>query len=451
MKSIQKSLRHHYWFITSFTRKNFRFILVSFIAAFFGIVFILNFFPLFNSLLFSSRKVVGLIGQYSLQNPPVEISSIISIPLITTDQNGELQPVLANSWEVLNDGKTYRFHLKTDLFWYDGKRFKASDIQYSFQDVTIKVIDDFTIDFNLKQPLTIFPIYLSKPVVKAPLVGIGGVYRVQSYSAKKNIIQAVNLTPNKSGDPYLIYRFYKTEDELVTAYKKGEITSFSTPNRNIAELFASWKNTKIDRVVDYNQIVSIFFNTKSGPLQERDMRKAIALTVPPLTDYGVLAKGPIPPTSWAFNDGIKEIQLNPERAKTLIEKNKTASDSANLTLFTFYDYITQAEQIKSDLGKVGLPINLKIVSAVPESFDMLLTAWNPPKDPDQYFFWHSTQEATNITRLDNKKIDKLLEDGRRIVNSKQREKIYEDFQKTITDEQPAVFLYYPYTYTISRK
>ena len=180
-------------------------------------------------------------------------------------------------------------------------------------------------------------------------------------------------------------------------------------------------------------------------------RKGIALTVPVMTDYGVLAKGPIPPTSWGYNDGIKEVQHSPDKAKTLIEKNISASDSAKLTLYTFYDYIGQAESIKDSLNEVGLSINLKIISAVPEDFDMLLTGWNPPADPDQYFFWHSTQEATNITKFNNAKADKLLEDGRRIVNAKQRKKIYDDFQKTITDEQPAVFLYYPYIYNITRK
>lgn len=451
MKSIRKRVRHYYWFVTSFSRKNFRFIIVSFVAAFFGIVFVINFFPLFNSIVFSNRKVTGIIGQYQLQAPPTDIANLISIPLLTTNQSGELQPVLAHSWEVLNEGKTYRFHLKPDLFWYNGKRFRASDIHYNFQDVSMKVIDDHTLDFNLKQPLTIFPIYLARPVVKTPLIGIGGSYKVQSFKSTKNVIDSINLSPNIADAPYLIYKFYKTENELITAYKKGEITTFSTPNRAVAEQFSTWKNTNIERVIDYNQIVSLFFNTSSGPLQERDMRKAIAQAIPPMTDYGNKAKGPIPPTSWAFNDQIKEVQYNTEKAKTVIEKSKSASDSAKLTLYSFYDYITQAEDIKKQLSKVGLDINLKIVSAVPEKFDMLLTAWSPPKDPDQYFFWHSTQEATNITKFNNAKVDKLLEDGRRIVNAKQREKVYEDFQKAITDEEPAVFLYYPYTYTISRK
>lgn len=451
MRLFHRKLRHYYWLITSFSKKNFRFIIISFVAAFFAIVFIINFFPLFNALLFSNRKIIGLVGQYTIQNPPNEIANLISSPLIAIDQKGELQPVLANSWEVLNEGKTYRFHLKTDLFWYDGKRFTARDIHYNFQDVKIKAIDDYTIDFNLSQPLNIFPIYLVKPVIKSSLVGVGALYKTQSLHANKNIIQVVNLTPHKSDQPYLIYKFYKTEEDMITAYKKGDITMFSTPNRAIAELFSSWKNTKIERAVDYSQVVSLFYNTEIPIFKERDVRKAIAQMVPPMTTYGVIAKSPILPTSWAYNDNIHEAQYNPEKAKTLLEKSITSSDSAKLTLYTFYDYINQGEDIKKNLTGAGLNVSLKIVSAVPQDFDLLLTSWSPPSDPDQYFFWHSTQDATNITRFNNAKVDKLLEDGRRIINTKQRKRIYEDFQKTISDEQPAVFLYHPFIYTITRK
>ena len=82
---------------------------------------------------------------------------------------------------------------------------------------------------------------------------------------------------------------------------------------------------------------------------------------------------------------------------------------------------------------------------------MLLTLWNPPIDPDQYYFWHSTQTNQNITNLKNVKIDKLLEDGRKVTNIEQRKQIYVDLQKVIADEVPAIFLYYPYSYTVSRK
>ncbi|MBP9798254.1 hypothetical protein KBC70_03875, partial [Candidatus Woesebacteria bacterium] len=84
-------------------------------------------------------------------------------------------------------------------------------------------------------------------------------------------------------------------------------------------------------------------------------------------------------------------------------------------------------------------------------YDFFLAAWSPPTDPDQYFFWHSTQLGTNITKLDDKKIDKLLEDGRKFLNVKQRQSIYRDFQKTIADQIPAYFMYHPFEYVVQRQ
>ena len=83
---------------------------------------------------------------------------------------------------------------------------------------------------------------------------------------------------------------------------------------------------------------------------------------------------------------------------------------------------------------------------------MLLAFWKLPADPDQYFFWHSTQvKGGNITGLKNVRIDKLLEDGRKTLNPADRKKEYVDFQKILADELPAAFLYYPYSYTVERK
>ena len=74
-----------------------------------------------------------------------------------------------------------------------------------------------------------------------------------------------------------------------------------------------------------------------------------------------------------------------------------------------------------------------------------------PKDPDQYSLWHSTQTSTNVSRLANPRIDKLLEDGRIELDQETRKKIYLDFQRFLVEEVPAVFLYHPEYYTIKRK
>ena len=90
----------------------------------------------------------------------------------------------------------------------------------------------------------------------------------------------------------------------------------------------------------------------------------------------------------------------------------------------------------------------------PDNFDLLLVFWNLPSNPDQYYFWHSTQiglKKSNISNYKNVKIDLLLEQGRNTIDLREREKIYQEFQKIIQDDPPALFLYYPFVYTIKRK
>lgn len=448
---LYKQVRHSYWLFTEFVRKHIGLLIISFIGTFLAIVFFLNFFPYFNSILFQKQQIIGLIGQYSQYDIPAELAEQISNPLITIDPNGDIQPLLAHSWEVLDQGKTYRFHLRNDLYWSDKNAFKAYDLEYSFRDVEVKPIDDYTIDFILKKPLNIFPIYLTQPVLKQPLIGVGSLYSVGSYKQKKGQLVSVSLSPNKSGLPFKVYRFYDSEDDLINAYKKGDITYFTTADRGVAELFADWKNTTIKKNIDYTKVMALFMNTQSGPLQERDVRKGIAFGTPAQPELGKPAKGPIPPVSWAYYDDVKTYPYNEERAQDLLKKNITASDSAKLKMYTFFDYIDLAEDLKAKYTDIGLDIDLKVVSSPPAEYDMFLTVWNPPTDPDQYFFWHSTQIGTNITKLQNLKIDKLLEDGRRVVNVKQRQAIYADFQKNIAEEVPAYFMYHPYEYVIERK
>lgn len=446
-----KVIRHYYWLVAAFIRKNVRFLVMSFVLGFFAIIFFLQLFPFLQSFVFRQRVVIGFAGQYTRQTIPRDILSLISNPLVSLDADGQIIPVLAQSWEVLDKGTVYRFHLKSELYWSDNKPFTGEDISYDFKDVDVKILDNQVMEFRLKQPLAIFPNYLTKPVVKKSLAGVGGVYKVQTIKFNKNYIKSINLAPNKAGLPYKVYRFYKNEDELITAYKKGDISEFTTSKKGVSELFAKWNNTTVTESNDFSQIMTLFLNNDNDLLSQKDVRRAIVHSMPSFEDYGQPALGPIPPNSWAYSPDVRQYSYNIDKAQSLLKSSLEGRESPTLTLFSFFDHAPVAEEIKRNLEQAGLTVDLKLLSYVPQDFDMLLTAWNPPADPDQYFFWHSTQKQTNITNYKNVKVDKLLEDGRRITSTKQRKAIYKDFQETIVDEVPAVFLYYPKVYTIKRK
>jgi ABC-type transport system substrate-binding protein len=68
-------------------------------------------------------------------------------------------------------------------------------------------------------------------------------------------------------------------------------------------------------------------------------------------------------------------------------------------------------------------------------------------DPDPFTLWHSSQKrdpGLNLALYDNKAADTLLEDARKTLNPIERAQKYNDFQKLVIDDLPALFLYSPY-------
>lgn len=457
------TFRYLYWIITGFLRKNLYLIFLSFIISLVGIIAFVSFFPYIVQAVTTEKQVIGIAGTFDYNNVPTLITDKISNSLLYINEKGEIVPILADSWEEVKNGKEYRFHLKKNLLWSDGKDFTAKDLNYEFKGVKVIKEDDYIIVFKLEKPLPIFPNLLTQPAVKYPLKGVAGLYDVNKVQTKFGNITELELSPNKDGYPIYSYKFFDTETKLIEAYKLGEIEQMQTNNKKIVDLFSSWNNTVVDRSIDYSQLVTLFFNMNEPFLQEKDVRQAIAMGISTekYNNLGDQAAGPIPPTSWAFFPDIKRIQYNPDLARKILGKYEAGDESAEakeqkkLTISTFYEYLPLAEEIQKSLKDIGIETTVETFSFQDNSYDLLLAPWMVPHDPDQYIFWHSTQTADkggkNLTNLKNVKIDKLLEDGRSTLSVKDRTDIYIQFQKVMMDEVPAHFMYYPYAYMIKRK
>lgn len=448
--------RYYYWLFLEFIKKYSRLILMSFFIGFISLIGFLSISP-YLKLIFNEQEIIGLVGNYDFTNLPDEVMTKVSNGLVTINEKGEIIPVLANSWEIKDQGKRYRFYLKNNLLWNDDKKFSASDINYEFNDIKIKVVDKNVIDFYLNKPLAIFPTYLNKSLIRPPLVGIAGFYKLGRFKILNGSLKELTLAPNTKNLLTIRYKFYNNESDLVTAYKRGEINKMTLTKKSVVDTFANWKNSQVVKSVDYSRLLTLFFNNQGKAFTNKDIKDAFSMMInyQKLADLGEIARGPIPPTSWAYNPNLKTSAYDIETATKIVKKEIEASESAQLNLLTSFDYYDAADSIAEEIKKTGLKIDINMISYDrPDNFDLLLVFWNVPKDPDQYYFWHSTQTGfnkSNISNYKNVKIDKLLEDGRSTISIKEREKIYKEFQKIIQDDPPALFLYYPYVYTIKRK
>ena len=214
------------------------------------------------------------------------------------------------------------------------------------------------------------------------------------------------------------------------------------------------ENTKIIKSVDYTKLLTLFINGKNKTLVNKDVKSALAMSIDyqKLETDGELAKGSIPPISWAYNPDLKDSNYDVETAKKIISQTIESTETAKLNLVTYYEYYDIADSLVGDLKGIGLNTELNLATyEQPSSFDLFLAYLKIPVDPDQYYFWHSTQTQSNISNYNNVKVDKLLEDGRATIDIDTRQKIYYDLQRTMAADPPAIFLYYPYVYKIMRK
>lgn len=414
------------------------------IATIFATVFL--FIKLSSSLARTNIVSVGYAGSYTLETVPTEILNLATQSLISIDQKGGPQPSLASHWTVSEDGKNYIVFLKDNLAWHDGSRLDAKDITLAIENVQITALNNKAIEFKLPNPISSFILALDKPVFKNKTFYGTGEFRITQISKTGDKIQKIGLTPKDKNLPKVEIKFYQTEDQLTNAVKMGDVKYASVVQ---AKEFEKWPNLKVNKVAAQDEIVAIFFNTQDSTLGSKEFRQALSHAINKTSFDGEPATSPISPNNWAYNPDVKRYDYNVGKAKELLSKSQIQNPQIKLTVVGGFENIPKS--VKQDWEDLGIKVTVEESKTVPKDFQALLIVDKIPKDPDQYGLWHSSQTKTNLTKLNDPKIDKLLEDGRVIRNQDERKAVYQDFQRFLMEEAPIALLYRPYKYQVTYK
>lgn len=398
------------------------------------ILFILPNIP--KELLPKRAKTIGLVGNYTISSLPISLQNEISLGLTKILPDGQATVAAAISYQATDSGKQVTFTLDTSLVWQDGKKFDADSVNYNLKNVTLTRPDPEHIVFNFKEPFAPLLTMVAQPLFKPGLVGLGE-KKVTNLRFNGRFLSQVNLLDVKTGEKTQ-YKFYSTEDQLATALKLGAVREA----RDLHEAFGFEADSqyRVTVATASATVVTIFFNTQKGSFSEKSFRQGLIYALPDDFPFGEKAFAPIPRRHWTESSLVK------------IYRSKSASESAQhkIVLTTVKPLEKVARVIKDSWEKAGMVVNVVSADMPPSDYDAFLAYLDLPVDPDQYTLWHSTQTG-NISRYKSPKVDKLLEEGRREINPEARLEIYADFQKAITEDAPAAFLFYPKLYTISRR
>lgn len=293
----------------------------------------------------------------------------------------ELQPSLAESWDVSEDGKVYTFHLRKGVKFQSNKYFKptrdfnADDVIFSFMRqkdakhpyhnvsngnysnfeslefgsliTAIDKVDDSTVRFTLAHP-------------EAPFIADLGWYFASILSAeyadamlKAGTPERVDMNPIGTG-PFELKQYQKDSRILFTAFpdywqgkaKLDRLIFSITPDASVryakleknecqvmpfpnpADLPRMKENKDINLMQKAGLNTGFLaFNTQKPPFDNVKVRQALALAInkPAIIEAvfhgtGTAAKNLLPPGVWSADDQLKDYDYDPQKAKALLKE-----------------------------------------------------------------------------------------------------------------------------------
>jgi peptide/nickel transport system substrate-binding protein len=444
-----------------------------------------------------------------------EISSYIFNGLLKFDKDMNIVGDLAESYAVKNSGKTVVFHLRKNVFWQDGKPFSADDVIFTYKTIidkktptpyagkykiikSIKKLDNFTIEVSYPQPFAPALFSWMMGIIPKHIIGkekniatsnfnrkpIGtGSYTLKQWKTSQYLI----LDANKHyfiHKPYIDEIFYRIIPDKTTnllELKSGNIDMMSlSPLEYKYEMNNFIKKHYNVYFQPSSGYTYIGFNMKEKLFSDIRVRKAICMAIDReminktiLLGYGEVSDSIYPKNSPYYTK--KTIcSYNPKKALKLLnglgwhlQKDGLLHKGSNVFKFTIYTNDGNAQRkyaaimVQEYLRKIGIKVNLRIlewqafIKMINERhFDAIILGWQLGADPDEYSLWHSKSDfkgGFNFTGFKDKRVDSLIEEGRRTFDKEKRYKIYTTINDLIVKQLPYIFLYYPTSITVVNK
>jgi dipeptide transport system substrate-binding protein len=442
-----------------------------------------------------------------------------------------LVPGLAESWEISPDGTEYTFHLRKGVQFHSSAAFtpsrpmNADDVLFSllrqwkedhpyhrvsgssydyFKDMgmpdllqSIDKLDDRTVRIKLKRPEAPFLADLAMPfnvILSAEYADrmlragtperldkepIGtGPFSFVSY--KKDVViryhSFADYWRGKQPIDQLVFSITPNPAVRLAKLKAGECHVMAFPNPADIDRIAADPSLTLLRQEGFN-VGYLAMNTTRPPFDDIRVRRAVNLAIDKAAiiqavyqGAGVMAKNPVPPTLWSYNDAIRDYPYDPDEAQRLLAEAGHAqgfhADLWYMPVSRPYnpDGKRMAEMIADDLGKVGIRLNLvtdewaAYRAILQEGTPSLaLYGWTGDNgDPDNFLdvllgCTSARPGGNNIAKWCNKDFDSLVAKAKVVSDRAQREALYRDAQAIFKREAPWVPIAHSIVFMATRK
>lgn len=419
--------------------------------------------------------------------------------LVEVDERLAIQPSLAESWKVSDDGLKYTFKLRSGVTFHNGQAMTSADVVYSFERVKdpktgsplasrfnlvkeAKAAGPNEVSFELSQPFAPFLSELSGlAIVPAEYVKGGGDLQRKAVGTGPFMLKEwvpdtfIQLERNprywRQGRPYLdALKFNIVPDAATRQVGLASGTYQFLPNID-PSLAVTLKDTSGVRLLQSQDLSYslIGLNVSRKPFDNPKVREALNYAIDRKalvqavyfgngTPAGPLSPGlkswSSPTTAWTC------YAYNPAKAKQLLAQAgyPNGVDFTILTLGSVKTVVDAAQVVQAQLAQAGFRAKIEVLELgkfVQEwrnsNFDAFASLNGGSPDPDGYFFrTFSTGGSTNVFKYTNPQVDQLLNQGRTATSLEARRKIYTQLQAILACQGPIAHLAYGTLFSAAR-
>ena len=426
----------------------------------------------------------------------------------------EVLPGLAESWDVSEDGMTVTFNLRQGVKFHSNDQFtptrdfNADDVIFSFDrqgnpenpynsysggtweyyssmsmpDLvgSIEKVDDYTVKFNLTRP--------EAPFIANMAMDFASIVSKEYSDAmmEAGTPEMVNQAPIGTG-PFTfqayqkdaVIRYLRNDDYFGDKARVESLIFAITPDASVryqkvqageCHVMAYPNPADVQSMKDADDVVVmeqeglnvgyLAYNTNVAPFDNANVRKALNMAIDKQSiidvvfqGSGEIAKNPIPPTMWSYNDAIEDDQYDPEAAKAMLEAEGVSDLSMKIWAMPVQrpynpNARRMAELMQDDMSKVG--VNVEIVSyewgeylersKAADRDGAVLLGWTGDNgDPDNFLaVLLGCDGVGNSNRANwcNEEFDALIQKAKVLPTQEERSALYEEAQAIFKDQAP---------------
>ncbi len=391
--------------------------------------------------------------------------------LTTVDESGAVQPQLAESWEISEDGLSYTFTLVENAQFHDGTSFDAEDVKFTFDRAmaddstnpsksiwepieSVTVIDPRTVEVKLSRKDAFLLFNLAQ----------GDASIVASESVDDAATKPVGTGPFRfdgwtRGDRLTLAKFGEHRDAADVAIDKVEFRFISDPAAATAALMAeeldAFPGFPAPELLDqfeadprFNVVVGstegeviLALNNSRAPFDTLEARQAVshALDRSEIIDGAMYGRAvPIgsfyPPHGPAYLDLTGMYPHDTEKAKEIFEQAGVAGDEIVLRVPPFPYATRSGEIVQAQMAEAGVTVKLENVEwgfwidevYKKKNYDMTIIAHTSPNDlgnfargPD-YFYGYQSDDFDALwdgikTEADMTKREEMLKEAQTYI------------------------------------